>query len=300
MPPRAKRCRSSTKFRLKSRSLFTQWQAWVGKLGPALEHAIAANATVGAHAFFLRELAEQAKYLMSEAEERLANELSLSGTRAWEQLQRTVVSQVTVDFELDGEMQKLPMTKLINLRSHPLEDVRKRAYEAENKAWDMVREPLAAALNGIKGTVDTLDRHRGRTDALHSAIDAGRIDRPTLEAMLGAMQASFPMFRRYFKAKAKHLGKAQLAWWDLYAPIGEIEKSYSWEEARTFILGNFVHFSPDLAQYAQRAFDHQWMDAEPRQGKVGGAFCMSLPTVKETSHFAQLRRHTQPGLDHCT
>ena len=74
-------------------------------------------------------------------------------------------------------------------------------------AWEQVREPLAAALNGIKGTVNTLNRRRGRTDALHSAIDGARIDRATLEAMLGAMEASFPMFRRYFKAKAKLSGQ---------------------------------------------------------------------------------------------
>jgi pepF/M3 family oligoendopeptidase len=263
-------------------TLFTQWQAWVGKLGPALEESIATHPTAGSHAFFLRDLAEQAKYLMSEAEESLAADLSLSGTKAWEQLQRTVTSQVTVDFELEGKTQKIPITQLLNLRTHPDEGVRKRAYETENQAWDQVREPLAAALNGIKGAVNTLDRRRGRTDALHSAIDAGHIDRATLEAMLEAMEASFPSFRRYFKAKAKHLGKQQLAWWDIFAPVGAIDKDYSWDEARAFILETFGTFSPELAAFAQRSFDDHWLDAEPREGKVGGAFCMSLPSVNET------------------
>ena len=265
-----------------SQTLFTQWQAWVGQLGPRLESIIATDATVGQHAYFLRDLAEQAQYLMSEVEESLASELSLSGTKAWEQLQRTVTSQSTVDFELDGTLQEIPMTQLINLRTHPDESVRRRAYEAENQLWARVREPLAAALNGVKGAVNTLDRRRGRVDALHSAIDAGHIDRATLEAMLGAMEASFPMFRRYLRAKAKHLGKAQLAWWDISAPVGATDTEYTWEEARTFILEHFARFSPDLAAYAARAFDRNWMDAEPRSGKVGGAFCMSLPSVQET------------------
>jgi pepF/M3 family oligoendopeptidase len=141
---------------------------------------------------------------------------------------------------------------------------------------------LAASLNGVKGTVSTLDRRRGRIDALHSAIDDGRIDRTTLEAMLGAMEASFPIFRRYFKAKAQYLGKEQLAWWDLFAPVGAVDKRYSWDDARAFIVEHFATFAPDLAAFAERAFDKQWMDAEPREGKVGGAFCMSLPAVKET------------------
>ena len=267
-------------------TLHTQWQAWVGQLGLALEQAIAANPTVQAHAFYLGELAEQARYLMSQPEEALAAELSVSGSKAWEQLQRTVTSQISVDFELDGKMQKLPITKIINLRSHPDAETRRRAYETENVVWDQVREPLAAALNGIKGSVITLDRRRGRIDALHAAIDMSRIDRATLEAMLEAMEASFPMFRRYFKAKAKHLGKEQLAWWDLFAPVGKSDKEYSWDETRSFILETFGTFSEDLAEFAQRTFDEQWIDAEPREGKVGGAFCMGLPLVKESRILA--------------
>lgn len=262
--------------------LGTQFQAWVGKLPPALDSAIESNPTAQAHAFNLKEIAEQAKYLMSETEEGLAAELSLSSSSAWSKLQGTVTSQLTVEFELEGKTQKLPMPALINLRSHPDADVRRRAYEAENKAWDSVRESLAACMNGVKGEVNTLNKRRGREDALHSAIDAARIDRPTLEAMLGAMKDSFPMFQRYFKAKARHLGQEKLAWWDLFAPLGKTDTQYSWDEARAFILENFAKFSPEMADFARQAFDNRWIDAEQREGKRGGAFCMGVPAVKES------------------
>jgi pepF/M3 family oligoendopeptidase len=262
--------------------LGTQFQAWVGKLAPVLDAAIKSNETARAHAFNLKEYAEQSKYLMSEAEEGLAAELGLSGVNAWNKLQGTVTSQLTVDFELDGKTQKLPMPALINLRSHPDADVRRRAYEAENKAWDSARETLAACMNGVKGAVNTLNKRRGREDAIHSAIDAARIDRPTLEAMLGAMKDSFPIFQRYFKAKAQHLGQEKLAWWDLFAPLGGVGKSYTWQEARGFILDNFGKFSPELADFARHAFENRWIDAEQREGKRGGAFCMGVPGVKES------------------
>lgn len=86
-------------------------------------------------------------------------------------------------------------------------NVRRRGYETEDKLWTSLKVPLAAAMNGIKGEVNVFNRRRGRKDALHSAIDMAHIDRQTLDAMLGAMQESFPMFRRYFKAKAKYLGE---------------------------------------------------------------------------------------------
>jgi len=262
--------------------LGVQSQAWVGKIASKIPEVVKLSAEAAAHAFYLRETAEQSKYLMSQAEEALAAELALSSSNLWSKLQGTVTSQMTVDFELDGKTQKLPMPALINLRSHPDADVRRRAYEAEMAAWEAIKEPLAAAMNGIKGTVNTLNRHRGRTDAVHSSIDAARIDRPTLEAMLSAMEDSFPMFRRYFLAKAKKLGKDKLAWYDLFAPMGKTDTVYSWEQAREFILTNFAGFAPELEALARRAFDNHWIDAEMRSGKRGGAFCMGLEAVKES------------------
>ena len=262
--------------------LGNQFQAWVGKLAPVLEQVIAADPAAGEHAFSLREAAKQSKYMMPEPEETLAAELGLSGASAWGKLQGTVTSQLTVDFELDGKTQKLPMPALINLHSHPDESVRRRAYEAEIGAWQTVEETLAACMNGVKGMANTLNQHRGRTDALHPAIDMARLDRPTLEAMLGAMEASFPVFRKYYHAKAKRLGKEQLAWWDIYAPVGKAGKTYSFDEAKAFIMENFGRFSPELAAFAGRAFDKRWIDAEQREGKRGGAFCMGVPGVKES------------------
>ncbi|RPH62652.1 MAG: M3 family oligoendopeptidase [Chloroflexi bacterium] len=267
---------------VRAQNLGMQFQAWIGKLAPMLDEIIGANESAKAHTFALQEAARQSKYMMSETEEALAAELNLSGATGWEKLQDTVTSQTTVDFELDGKAQKLPLPALINLHSHPDESVRRRAYEAEMAACQSLEEPLAAAMNGIKGTVNTLNKRRGRADALHSAIDMARIDRPTLEAMLSAMEDSFQVFRRYFKAKAKRLGKERLAWWDIFAPVGATNKQYTWDEAREFILTHFGKFSPDLAAFAQRAFDSHWIDAEQRDGKQGGAFCMDVPGVKET------------------
>ncbi len=267
---------------VKISQIFTQAQTWIGKVASQLPTIEKLNEIVKAHAFFLKEAAEQSKYLMSPAEESLASELSLSGGNAWEKLQGTVTSQLSVDFELDGKVQKLPMPALINMRSHPDEDVRRRAYEAENKAWETVKEPLAAAMNGIKGEVNTLNRHRGRKDAIHSSIDTARIDRETLEAMLDAMKDSFPMFRKYYKAKAALFGAKKLQWWNIYAPVGESKTNYGYEEAKAFILEHFGGFSPDLKGFAQRAFDNHWIDSEQRDGKRGGAFCMEVPSVKES------------------
>lgn len=263
-------------------TLITRVQSWIGRLADRLPEVLEIPGTAKDHAFFLREIAEQSKYLMSEAEESLAAELNLSGAHAWSKLQQVVTSQQTAEIEMDGQKKTLPITAIINLRSHPDEAVRRAAYEVENRVWDSVRAPLAATLNGVKGTVIVLDRRRGRRDNLHAALDDARIDAETLEVMLSAMRDSFPIFRRYFLKKAARLGKEKLAWWDLFAPIGKVESTFTFERARDFVLEHFASFSQDLSDFAAQAFERNWIDAEQRKGKVAGAFCMSVPRVKES------------------
>jgi pepF/M3 family oligoendopeptidase len=261
---------------------WTRFQGWIRGIAEALPRALEHEGAARDHAFILKETAAQAAYLMNGPEEMLAAELALSGAQAWSKLQRTVTSQITVEMELDGAVRKFPMPALINLRSHPEEPVRRRAYEAEMREWQKVQEPLAACMNGIKGTAVTLQRRRGRSDCLHAPIDQARIDRPTLQALLDSMKDSLPQFRRYFRAKAARLGKNRLAWWDIFAPTGRSASTFTWLEARDFILENFAGFSPDLGAYAGRAFEGGWIDAQPRDGKRGGAFCSPVPRVKES------------------
>ena len=241
-----------------------------------------ASGDLRGHTFYLNDTAEQSRYLMSETEETLASELSLSGAGAWEKLRGVVTSQLKIPFERDGHVKELPITVVQNFRTEADGELRRRAHEAEMAGWASVREPLAACLNGIKGTVITLYKRRGRTDALHQALDQARIDRETLETMLGAMQASFPAFRRYWQAKARRLGKEALPWWDLSAPVGRLERRYSFAEAKDLILEQLYAFSERSGAFTRRAFERSWIDAEPRAGKRGGAFCMRLPAVEES------------------
>jgi len=255
---------------------------WLSKISTKVDEIISLGGTVADHEFALKEIIHFSQFLMSQAEEELASELNLSGASGWEKLQGVITSQLSVEMEIDGEVKKLPAPALINLRSHPVEEMRKKGYEKEMQAWKSVEEPLAAALNGIKGTVITLNKKRGRKDAVESALDMARIDRETFEAMLSAMQDSFPIFRRYFQAKAKRFGQENLPWWNLFAPVGQSDTKFSFLEAREFILDHFTKFSPDLADFAARAFDNNWIDAEQREGKMGGAFCMDIPGTGES------------------
>lgn len=257
-------------------TLQTRFRGWVGTLASNLDKIIEHEPALAAHEFKIRHDAREARYLMSEELEALAADLSVDGARAFSRLQSSVTSQLQVPFDRNGIHEKLPITMVRNLCFDSDPEVRERAYQAEIEGWKTIAPVVATSLNSIKGTARTLARRRGRDSVLDAALSDNRIDRATLDALLGSIREALPMFRRYLKAKARKMGQDVLPWWDLFAPLGNATHKFSWSEARKFVCERFASFSPDLASFAERAFDRSWIDAEPRSGKVGGAFCMPV------------------------
>jgi pepF/M3 family oligoendopeptidase len=118
-------------------------------------------------------------------------------------------------------------------------------------------------------------------------LKASRMDKETLDAMMTAIKEYLPNFRSYLKKKAEMLGHKQgLPFYDLFAPIGQVEMTYTYDEARDYVIKNFSSYSSKLGQYAKNAFDKDWIDPDPREGKVSGAFCSNIHSKKESRIMA--------------
>jgi oligoendopeptidase F len=265
------------------RKLGTRFEAWLGTLD--VEALIEGSAVAREHAFPVRKAAQSARHLMSEAEEDLAASLSPSGGTAWGKLHGNVSSQLMVPVvfpesareDRAGKTVELPMSAVRALAHDPDQEVRRAAYEAELKGWERAAVPLAAAMNGIKGEVRTLNARRGWSDDLEPSLFDNNIDRATLDAMHEACREAFPDFRRYLRAKARLFGAQQLPWYDLFAPVGGSEtRRWSFPEAMDFVAEQFGTYAGPLADVARRAVRERWIDAEPRDGKRDGAFCMPI------------------------
>jgi pepF/M3 family oligoendopeptidase len=249
--------------------------AWIGSLD--VDALIERSALARAHAFYVRRAAREAELQMGEGEEDLASSLSPSARLAWAKLHGNITSRVMVDLRKpDGSTERLPMAAVRGMSDSPDPQLREAAWRAQMEAWPTVEVPLAAALNSIKGWENEINRRRGFKDSIEPALFNNNVDRATLEAMQQACNESFGDFRRYLKAKARLLGKQRLPWWDLTAPVGFEGKHWDWDETASFIVQRFGTYSERLANLAARAFLERWIDAEPREGKRDGGFCMGV------------------------
>ena len=248
-----------------------------------LDDLIQSSELLKEHDFFLKEIKKETQYLLSEKEEVLISKMQNTGSRAWANLQNMLASTLLVDINIDGEDKQLPLPVVRNLAHDKDPAIRKKAYEAELESYKKIEESSAASLNGIKGEVITTSELRGFESPLEETLFNSRMDKETLDAMLTAMREFLPAFHKYYRKKAELLGHENgLPFYDIFAPMGEVNRSFTYEEAMDYIIENFRTFSDKLADYTQNAYDKNWLDIEPREGKRGGAFCSNLHAIGES------------------
>ena len=244
-----------------------------------LEAQIEGDAALKDYAFFLREIKKDSRYLLSEKEEQVFALMDISGASAWEELHDTLTSTVNVKYR--GEDITLSAARNLAYDGDPA--VRKDAYEAELACYPQIEQSAAFALNSIKLQVLNECRLRGFASPLDQALYNSRMSRKTLDALISAMNDYMPKFREYLKAKGRALGHGDgLPWCDMFAPLGSLDRKYTVEEAKEYLLNIFGNFDADLHDMVKRAFEENWIDFFPRKGKVGGAFDSGVPSAKQS------------------
>lgn len=257
--------------------LETEFRNSLASLEIDFDELISARPELAEYELFFREERELQKHQMSPEMEDLAADLSRAGGEAWSRLQSTVSSTLERVWNRESGERKT-VTQLRTLAFSPDREIRRRAFALELEAWKEMETPLSFALNGVKGFTHSLNRRRAYATTIERSLSQSRITEGVLEALIGAMEESLPAFHGYLQSKAALIGVDQLAFYDLFAPVASKEpKEWSFDEAREFICTHFGAFSEDLQAYAVKAFDSRWIDAEPRSGKVGGAYCISFP-----------------------
>ncbi len=260
------------------RPLTARLADWVASLG--VDELATVSVEVDDHRGPLVRLAARADHQMSEPEEHLAAELSLTGSTAWGRLHADVTSQVSTEVELPDGIETLPMPAVRGLATDADPVVRRAGYDAELRAWPSIEVTVAAAMNAIKGEAIALNRRRAWASPVDASLFANSVSRPTFDAMQSAVTAALPDLRRWMRVKASlhgHDADRGLPWWDLVAPLPAAlptaDRSVSWTEGLDVVRAAFGQYSAELGGLVDRAVTERWIDAEPRDGKTGGAFC---------------------------
>lgn len=231
------------------------------------------------YTFLIKETKKRCSHLLSNEVEAMISAMDMTGGGAWGDLQSYLTSTVKVDY--DGK--QITLSEVRNLAYSSDAKVRKDAYDAELKCYEKIADSVAFSLNNIKNQVTMLSGKKGYESPLAMTLENSRMSRQTLDAMMEAVEEYLPVFRKYLRKKGELLGYNNgLPWFELFAPLGKSDKEYSLEEARNYLIECFNSLTPDMADMMKEAFDNEWIDFYPRNGKQGGAFCAGLSGYKQS------------------
>ena len=231
------------------------------------------------YTFMLKEAKKEAEHLLSDEVEEMIAAMDITGGSAWGKLFSYLTSTVKVDYQ--GK--EITLSEARNLAYSPDAKVRKEAYEAEIASYEKIQDSIAFSLNNIKNQFTMICKKRGYASPIDMTLEQSRMSRKTLDAMMTAIEEYLPVFRKYMRKKAEMLGyKNGLPWYELFAPMGKSDTTYSLEEAKEYLVNNFGKFSPDMADMMKEAFENEWIDFYPKKGKEGGAFCAGVSSIKQS------------------
>ncbi len=248
---------------------FSLW--WKG-----LDDANAARlmAVSGDFAYFLEAMRKFKPHTLSEAEEKVINLKNVSGVQALQRLYDTITNRYIFRVAVDGEERELTRGELMSLVRGPDPDLRARAYEELYRVYGEDGSLLGQVYQTIaRDWYNENITLRKFTSPISARNLQNDLPDEVVETLLDVSRRNAPLFQRYFRLKARHLGMDKLRRYDIYAPVARTEKTYTFGQAAEMVFDAYARFEPRLASLAQQVFDENHLDSEVRKGKRGGAFC---------------------------
>src|ERR1700730_1600734 len=209
---------------------------------------------------------------LSEPEERVLTDYSPVGNSAWTRLFEELCAGVRV--EVDGRDKGL--AEALTLLHEPDREMRRRASGAITVALESDIRTRAYIFNVILQEKAIDDRLRHFPSWISSRNLANETSDEAVQALVEAVTGRYDICVRYYRVKKKLLGVGDLHEWDRYAPIDQVTRDLSWEDAKELVLGSFQRFSKRAGALVEDFFTQSWIDAPVVPGKAGGAYCMPV------------------------
>jgi oligoendopeptidase F len=262
---------------VRNRMLFFElW--WKGLENAAAQRLLAAS---GDYAYYLKTLRRFKPYTLSESEEKIINVKDVNGVDALVNLYDMITNHFSFELEVDGERREMTRGELSAYVRDPAPEMRAAAYQELFRIYSDQATVLGQIYNHrVRDWANENMTLRAFDTPVAVRNLANNIPDPVVQMLLEVCRENMPLFHRYFRMKAHWLGEERLRRYDVYAPVGAAEKTYSFSEAADMVLDSLERFSGKLAILARRVFEDGHLDSEVRPGKRGGAFCAGvLPGV---------------------
>ncbi len=253
---------------------------WV-KVPDDVAGKLLANPSLGCYRHWLEQKRAWKPHYLSEPEEKVLDEKSITGRAAFVRLFDESVATIQYPYDHNGEFSRLTLQQLNAKLYDPDRSVRKDAALGITRGLKENARLLTYVFNTLVLDHRTDCRLRRWGDnVMGSRHLANEISTEVVDALMTSVEQFHGTVQRYYRLKGRLLGLDQLCDYDRYAPLSGDLPSCPWSQAREIVEGSYEAFSPDAGRVIRRFFQDHWIDAELRPGKRSGAFSSSaVPSV---------------------
>ncbi len=217
---------------------------------------------------------------LSEPEEKILDEKANTGSRAFVRLFDETLSAARFKVSCDGEVKEMNEQQVLALLYHPDRSQRAAASEGFTEGLRSYRQLLTYIFNVVVLDHKVDDGLRSFPTPMASRNLSNEIDQEVVDTLLAASESGHDIVQRYYRFKARLLGVDRLFDYDRYAPTFADAPSYDWTRCRQIVEAAYADFDGRAGEIVGAFFRKSWIDADPRLGKRGGAFCSStVPSV---------------------
>jgi oligoendopeptidase F len=244
-----------------------------GELDDDTAERLLADPALDRYAAVLRSERRYKPYQLSEPEETISAEKSLTGASAWSRFFNELLSDLRVSH--DGEQLSLDeaLSRLSRLTDR---GERGRVAEAVTETLRPGLRTRGYVLNTILNDHAIEDRLRGYESWIAARNLSNEIPDEAAQSLVDAIVARYDIPQRFYALKARLLGLPRLRDYDRFAPLQEVGGTIAWEDAQELVVDAFTGFSPLAGDIVGDFFRKDWIDAAVRPGKMLGAFCATL------------------------
>lgn len=231
----------------------------------------------GDYRYWLEQIRNFKPYTLSEAEEKVINIKNVTGSNALNMLYDSLTNRYIFHLEVDGEEKELTRGELMTYVRGADPELRAKAYQELYRVYGEDAPILGQIYqNLVRDWRNENVSLRGFGSPISVRNLINDIPDEIIDTLIEVTRKNLGVFQRYFKLKAKKLGVDKLRRYDIYAPVTEADKRFSYEEAVALTFEAFERFDQVFANKARRVFAEKHVDSEVRKGKMGGAFCSTI------------------------
>lgn len=225
---------------------------------------------------FMEGIRKFRPHTLKENEERLLTRKDLTGTRAFTKLFDELSASFSYKMEMDGEEKDFTGEELLSLLHHSSADVRFRAFSTFLERHGEHGIVFNAVFNNMALDHGQDMELRNYQTPIQPTNIGNEIPDEAVEHLMSVTEANYGLAQEYFRIKAGMLGMDKLRNCDLYAPVAEAEKKYTFDEARSVVVDSYNGYDPEFGRIVDAFFSERRVDVLPRTGKSGGAFAMGI------------------------